>query len=143
MAARLTDKQKKRIIADYVELGSYNAVAKKHGVACDTVKRIVLRDPKIVQKTKDKKEANTRDVLEYMEGKRDAVCQLIELGLSLLPEKLQSANATQITTALGTLIDKFTMNTSAKYGVQREEDALTKSLREMAAEMEKTNENTE
>lgn len=25
MAARLTDKQKKKIIADYVELGSYNA----------------------------------------------------------------------------------------------------------------------
>jgi hypothetical protein len=139
MAARLTDKQKKKIIADYVELGSYNAVAKKHGVACDTVKRVVLQDPKIVKKTKDKKEENTRDVLEYMEGKRDAVCQLIEIGLSLLPEKLQSANATQITTALGTLIDKFTMARGNRYGVQdREEDALTKSLREMAAEMEKS-----
>lgn len=29
MAARLTDKQKKKIVADYLELGSYNAVAKK------------------------------------------------------------------------------------------------------------------
>mgnify|MGYP006990139230 CR=1 FL=1 len=28
MAARLTDKQKKKIIADYVQLGSYNAVSK-------------------------------------------------------------------------------------------------------------------
>jgi len=28
VAARLTDKQKKEIIADYVELGSFNAAAK-------------------------------------------------------------------------------------------------------------------
>ena len=39
MAARLTDKQKKKIIADYVELGSYNAVAKIHGVSRQTVKK--------------------------------------------------------------------------------------------------------
>ena len=37
MAARLTDKQKKKIIADYVQLGSYNAVAKKHKIADSTV----------------------------------------------------------------------------------------------------------
>lgn len=29
---RLTDKQRKQIIADYVELGSYNATAKRNGV---------------------------------------------------------------------------------------------------------------
>ena len=32
MAARLTDKQKKKIIADYLETESYNATAKKNGV---------------------------------------------------------------------------------------------------------------
>lgn len=37
MAARLTDKQKK-IVADYLELGSYNAVAKKNNVSNHTVK---------------------------------------------------------------------------------------------------------
>ena len=63
MAARLTDKQKKRIIADYVELGSYNAVAKKHGVSFDTVKRTVLRDKETVRKTERKKYKNTLDML--------------------------------------------------------------------------------
>ena len=29
MAARLTDRQKKKIVADYLELGSYNATAEK------------------------------------------------------------------------------------------------------------------
>lgn len=39
MAARLTDKQKKKIIADYVQLGSYNATAKVNGVSLNTVKK--------------------------------------------------------------------------------------------------------
>ena len=37
MASRLTDKQKKKIIADYVESGSYRATAKKFGVSKSTV----------------------------------------------------------------------------------------------------------
>ena len=41
MAARLTDKQKKKIVADYLELGSYLAVAKKNGVSDSSVKRVV------------------------------------------------------------------------------------------------------
>lgn len=41
MAARLTDRKKKekKIIADYLELQSYNATAKKNKVCPDTVKR--------------------------------------------------------------------------------------------------------
>lgn len=110
MAARLTDKQKKRIIADYVELGSYNAVAKKHGIADSTVKRIVLADGETRKKAEQKKERNTAAVLDYMEGQKDVVCAIIGKGLAALnqPDKLREANPAQITTALGTLIDKFT-----------------------------------
>lgn len=109
MAARLTDKQKKKIIADYVELGSYNATAKANGISKDTVKRIVLDCEDIAQKTQQKKEENTAAVLEYMEGKKGVVCEIIGKGLEALnsPEKLAEANPSQITTALGTLIDKF------------------------------------
>lgn len=38
VAARLTDEQKKKIIADYVESGIYSATAKKNGVSVNTVK---------------------------------------------------------------------------------------------------------
>lgn len=41
MAARLTDIRKKKIVADYVQLESYNAVAKINGVSPNTVKNIV------------------------------------------------------------------------------------------------------
>ena len=109
MAARLTDKQKKQIIADYVELGSYNAVAKKHGVTRQTVKNIVSVDTEIGQKLQDKKEKNLTSILEHMESKRDVVNEIISKGLDVLndPSKLAEATPAQITTALGTLIDKF------------------------------------
>lgn len=110
MAARLTDKQKKKIVADYLELGSYRATAKKNKVADGTVKRIVLECSDIEQKVAQKKDENTTDILAYMESRRQTVCDIIEVGLQELPEKLQNAKtATEITTALGTLIDKWAL----------------------------------
>ena len=138
MAARLTDKQKKLIIADYVELGSYNAVAKRHGIAHQTVKRIVGDCTEITKKVQDKKEQNSADILAHMETKRDTVNQIIDAYLTRLldPEVIKKATPSQLTTALGTLIDKFTMQGVAVAGTQKEEDALSKALREEARRME-------
>lgn len=137
MAARLTDKQKKKIIADYVQLESYNAVAKKNGVSKDTVKRIVQSCEDIAQKTQQKKEENTADILAYMESQKQIVCEIIGKGLMALndPQKLATANPSQITTALGTLIDKWVMVNGAS-GTEAKEDGLSASLRELAKEME-------
>lgn len=137
MAARLTDKQKKKIIADYVQLGSYNAVAKKHKVADSTVKRIVLSDPEMQKKAEQKKEENTADILAYMESQKQIVCEIIGKGLMALndPKKLAKANPSQITTALGTLIDKWVM-VNGSSGTETKEDGLSASLRELAKEME-------
>ena len=110
MAARLTDKQKKKIVADYLETGSYRATARKNRIADGTVKRIVLECSDIEQKVAQKKEENTADILAYMESQKGLVCEIIEKGLAALndPEKLAEATPAQITTALGTLIDKWT-----------------------------------
>lgn len=45
MAARLTDAQKKKIVADYVETGSYAAAGRMNGVSDKTVKAVVNNDP--------------------------------------------------------------------------------------------------
>ena len=112
MAARLTDKQKKKIIADYVQLGSYNAVSKINGVSATTVKNIIkAQDDDFLEKCERKKEENTVDIMTYMESQKRIVCEIISKGLTALndPEKLSTANPSQITTALGTLIDKWAM----------------------------------
>ena len=44
-ARRLTDKQKKKIVADYVQLQSYRAAAKLNDVSDATVKKVVKEDP--------------------------------------------------------------------------------------------------
>lgn len=59
VAARLTDKQKKEIIADYAETESYRATAKKFGVSDMTVKRLCESDVELLQKVAQKKEQNT------------------------------------------------------------------------------------
>ena len=81
MAARLTDKQKKKIIADYVQLGSYNAVSKINGVSATTVKNIVLKSADIVEKCEQKKEQNTADILDYMDRQREDVCKVLGICL--------------------------------------------------------------
>lgn len=137
MAARLTDRKKKKILADYAELGSYNATAKANGVSCDSVKRVVLSCEDFAKKLEQKKEENTADILAYMERKRGIVCEILDKGLDALnsPEKLAEASPAQITTALGTLIDKWTAM-GAGIRNDAEEDALSRSLRELGKELE-------
>lgn len=110
MAARLTDKQKKKIIADYIQLGSYNAVAKINSVSPNTVKALVKGNADIAQKCKQKKEENTTAVLAYMEQQRCSVCKLLDLYLEELknPEKIEAAGLREIATTMAILIDKYT-----------------------------------
>lgn len=132
MAARLTDKQKKSIIADYAEIGSYNAVAKKHGVSDNTVRRVVMADPDFSEKVEQKKKENSADILAYMDTKKDVVCAIIEDYLDALrdPEKIEKATTVQLSTTLGTLIDKWTNTKQINGDLQTEDDPITKALKE-------------
>ena len=109
MAARLTDRQKKKILADYLETQSVNAAAKKNKVSWDAANKVLKEAGEVEKKLEQKKDQNTADILAYMESQRDIVCQIIGKGLAVLndPEKLAEATPSQITTALGTLIDKW------------------------------------
>lgn len=137
MAARLTDKQKQKIVADYIENGSYRATGKINGVSDSTVKRIVAECGDIKQKIEVKKEQNAKDILAYMESKRDIVCEILGKGLDALnsPYKLAEASPAQITTALGTLIDKWAMIGGGPKD-ETVEDDLSRSLRELGDGLE-------
>ncbi|OLR68392.1 helix-turn-helix domain-containing protein [Intestinimonas butyriciproducens] len=137
MAARLTDRQKKKIVADYLETESYNATAKKNGVCGQTVRRVVEESQGITENLKQKKEQNTTDILAYMESKRNIVCEILGRGLDALndTEKLKGATPAQITTAMGTLIDKWTAISGGPADTAKEDD-LSRSLRELGKELE-------
>jgi len=115
MAARLTDKQKKKIVADYLETQSINATAKRNNRSWGCIRDVLEEYGEIKEKLEQKKEQNTADILAYMEEQRGRVCDIIDIGLAALPDKIKDAKtATEITTALGTIIDKFTL--AAKSG---------------------------
>lgn len=136
MAARLTDQQKKKIVADYLESQSVNAAAKKNNVSWKKAKAAIDADEDLTKKLEQKKDQNTADILSYMEDKKDAVCNIIGVGLEALLEKLRNAkSASDITTALGTIIDKWTA-ISGGHQEKMKEDGLSQSLRELAEEME-------
>lgn len=138
MAARLTDKQKKKIIADYVQLGSYNAAAKINGISHQTVKRIVDENPEMDKKLQLKKEENTADIIAYMESQKNDVCKLLDLYLGELknPDKIEAANLREIATTMAILIDKYTANSGANIVDEHSEDDLSRSLRELAEKLE-------
>lgn len=108
--ARLTDRKRKQIVADYLETQSVNAAARRSGVSWDTAKRVLDESGDIAQKLEEKKAQNTEDILAYLDSQRQVVCEIIGKGLAVLndPEKLREATPAQITTAIGTLIDKWT-----------------------------------
>lgn len=112
MAARLTDKQKKKILADYVECGSYNEAAKTNGVSRNTVKKIVLSDDENATKCQQKKERNTLDMLSYMDSRKEQAQGVIDSYLSALadPAKIETAKLSEVATAMGILVDKFIKN---------------------------------
>lgn len=137
VAARLTDKQKKKILADYTQIGSYNAVAKINGVSDKTVRNLVLNNPDITEKYEQKKEQNTADILDYMENQRDDVCKVLGICLSELKKakRYEKTPPQQIATTMAILIDKYTAFGGGPKG-ETEEDGLSRSLRELGEGLE-------
>lgn len=114
MAAPLTDKQKKQIVADYVELKSINAAAKRNNVSWKKAKDVIAEDEELTKKLEQKKEANTLEMLAFMDSRKESAQIVIDKYLEALADsqKLKKASLAQIATALGIVVDKFTKNTA-------------------------------
>lgn len=118
MAARLTDKQKKMIIADRANGLSIRQLAKKYHVSTTSVQRALKSNPEVTRLVTQKKEQNTRDMLAYMDSRKGEAQGVIDAYLKALadPEKLENATIAQIATAMGIVIDKFTSCAADPHG---------------------------
>lgn len=112
MAKRLTDKDKKKIIADYMENQNYSETARINNVGVNTVKRLVLSqdNEEMARKSKEKKEENTKDILEYMDNIAEKQKKIIDLSLEVLEQKLSNpdlfTNIRDVAIVYGTIFDK-------------------------------------
>ena len=112
MAKRLTDKDKKKIIADYMENQNYSETARTNNVGVNTVKRLILSqdNEEMARKSKEKKEKNTKDILEYMDNIAKKQKKIIDLSLEVLEQKLSNpdlfTNIRDVAIVYGTIFDK-------------------------------------
>lgn len=107
---KLTDKQKKLIIADYIECSNYSETARKHGITDTTVRHLVKTDRESLKKIEQKKEENMKDVLEYMDGLKDKKKTIISKLLQAIEDKVDNldsfTNIRDVASAYGIIIDK-------------------------------------
>lgn len=110
--AKLTDKEKKKIIADYIETQNYCETGRMNGVDESTVRRIVKdeNNEDITKLAEQKKQENTNDILKYMDEIYDKQKRIIDLSLTAIEEKLQKpdmfTNVKDIATVYGVIFDK-------------------------------------
>ena len=76
------------------------------------------REPEITKKAEQKKEQNTLDMLAYMDSRKEQAQNVIDDYLNALadPAKIGSAKLSEIATALGIVVDKFTKNVPTSTG---------------------------
>lgn len=110
--AKLTDKEKKKIIADYINNGNFSETARMNGVDKSTVKRLCDSgyDKDFQQKATEKKEENTKDILQYMDKIVEKQKRIIDLSLDALETKLEKPDmfmsVKDIATVYGIIFDK-------------------------------------
>lgn len=108
---KLTDRQKKKIIADYVDNGNYSETARMNNTT-DTTVRTIIKDNKnmALKKMEQKKEENTQDMLQYLESKKEDKKRVIELCFKALEDKLATpdmfTSIRDIAMVYGIIVDK-------------------------------------
>lgn len=125
---KLTDKQKKKIIADYVSNGNYSETARMNGnISPNTVKAIVNADEEFANKCEQKKEENVKDILDYMDSIAEDQKEIIDLSLSALKQKLKKPDAfmsvKDIATVYGVIFDKAMKLKEIRYKQNKEDDS--------------------
>lgn len=109
---RLTDKEKKEIIADYVICENFSETARRFGISDVTVKRLVENDDNkdMLEKVEQKKEDNTKDTLAYMDSQHETKKRILDKilkGIEVKADKIDSlTNIKDLATAYGIILDK-------------------------------------
>ena len=107
---KLTDKQKKKIIADYIDNNNYSETARMNNTTDTTVRRIIRENKEVLEKVEQKKEENSQDMFEYMKNKDNDKKRIVDLCFEALDKKLSSldmfTNVKDIATVYGIIMDK-------------------------------------
>ena len=105
-----TEKEKKQIIADYIECHNYSEVGRKYNMSGNAIKKIVLADKESSKLFEQKSKKNTEEVLEAIKKRSKKKIKLIDKILKAMDGKLDNldmfTNIKDLATAYGIIMDK-------------------------------------
>lgn len=132
--SKLSDRDRKQIIAKRVNGASLGDLAKEYHVAKSTILRIVNANPQAERLATAKKEQNTLDMLEFLNLQKGQAQETVKNILEAIndPDKLARTNPRDLATALGIIIDKFLNNTPQRAAAVQD-DGFLKALKSSAA----------
>lgn len=107
---KLTDLEKKKIIADYVETQNYSETARRNKVADVTVKDVVAKEKEVTKILEQKKIENTQSTIEYMNTQHETKKRILDKILAAIEDKADNldmfTNIKDLATAYGIILDK-------------------------------------
>ena len=109
---KLTDKQKKKIIADFVETNNYCETARRNNISETTARRICKdeNNKEVKKKVEQKKEENTKSMLEMISETNNKRLSVISKIVDAIDDKATKidafTNVKDLASAYGILIDK-------------------------------------
>ena len=105
--AKLTDRQRKQIIAEYVSgATSQRALAERYHVSQKTISKI-LNTEESRQKVSYKKEENTRSMLEFLDAQKSTAQELMQKLLRASEKDIEAASLRDKMGALKILSEVF------------------------------------
>lgn len=107
---KLSDLQKQEVIMKLVNGATYAELAKEYSVSSTTIFNIKKNNPDYEKSVIHKKEENSKSILDHMDEIKGDVCNLLDTMLECMKDKarLEKATLSQIATAFGIIVDKFT-----------------------------------
>lgn len=111
LMAKFNDKDKKQIIAEYVDCQNYSEVARKWNVSVEAIRLIVkANQDDVLKKLEAKKKENTQTTIEYMQTQHEKKKRILDKILEAIESKAEDidmfTNIKDLATAYGIILDK-------------------------------------
>ena len=106
----ITPAKRKKIIADYAACGNYSEVGRKYGLAPNTIKSLVKKDPAAAKLCEQKAQEQSLDAVEYLSARGEKITSLLDKMIDAMEVKVDNldmfTNLKDIATAFGIVVDK-------------------------------------
>lgn len=107
--AKLSVKQKKKIVAEYAAGSTFSALAKKYGISRATVTKVCKNDTEFEQKVADVKNESEISMLEWVVSRAKTAQEIVENILATFtPAEIRKMSGRDRAGLLKILIEQFT-----------------------------------